>query len=208
MAAKCLILTAVVVCVLLSTTQSQAQLLTTFDTGLDGWTVTGEDGAAWDADAGNPGGCLSINDEGVPSHNYVIAPLSHLGDWSAAGPTDSLVAEVYCDIIVGYVLTPAYIFRLEGPGGAARALIGSDYIPVQETWNRYAMAAYRGSAQKNSVVVAEKTNPPGAGCMGTGVRRGLASRGLASGYRTQRSVSYPSRPTDPPSGSGRSTKLK
>lgn len=140
MSARTVVLIACMACFALGAVPSQAQVSTGFDADLEGWMVTGDNSAAWEPATGNPGGCLSVNDWAIGDMNYIIAPMPYLGGWSAATASDSLVAEIYFDLLSGSVINPAYIFRLAGPGGAARALIGSGYYPAENVWNRYAVS--------------------------------------------------------------------
>jgi hypothetical protein len=112
---------------------------TTFDVGLEGWTVTGDNASAWSGTGGNPGGCLKVNDLVTGDMNYAVAPLAFHGDWSALDGTGTLSAEIYEDRTSGSWIAPAYIFRIAGPGGAARALSGSAYLPLDGTWNLYSV---------------------------------------------------------------------
>ena len=140
MSARIVVLIACVACFALGAVPSQAQVSTGFDADLEGWMVTGDNSAAWEDTTGNPGGCLSVNDWAIGDMNYIIAPLPYQGDWSVSTSSDSLVAEIYFDLLSGSVINPAYIFRIAGPGGAAKALIGSAYYPVQNVWNKYVVS--------------------------------------------------------------------
>ena len=51
----------------------EAQLSSTFDTDLEGWMITGDNSAAWEAATGNPDGCLSVNDLVSGVHNYLVS---------------------------------------------------------------------------------------------------------------------------------------
>lgn len=115
-----------------------AQVDSTFDTDLQGWLVTGDNSAAWEATTGNPGGCLSVNDWAVGSMNYTIAPPEYHGDWSGMTAGDSISAQIYYQHIgSGYQVYPAYIFRIAGPGGAAHTMEGTSYHPTEGVWTTY-----------------------------------------------------------------------
>jgi len=114
------------------------QVATTFDAGLEGWQVTGDNASAWESATGNPGGCLAVNDLATGDMNYIIAPPTYHGDWSGMTAADSISAEIYLNNTSGgTVVNPAYIFRIAGPGGAAHTLVGAAYLPGQGVWTLY-----------------------------------------------------------------------
>jgi len=116
----------------------QAQVTSTFDTDLEGWQVTGDNSAAWEETTGHPGGCLSVNDWAIGDMNYIIAPPKYHGDWSSMTASDSISAEIYFENTSGgAAISPAYIFRIAGPGGAAHALAGSSNYPAHGAWTKY-----------------------------------------------------------------------
>jgi len=133
-------LVACTACAVLVASPSQAQVSTTFDFDIEGWTVTGDNSAAWEATTGNPGGCLSVNDWAVGDMNYIIAPVAYLGDWSVATSSDSITADIFLHRGSGGSIPPAYIFRLAGPGGEALALSGAGYFPIEDVWNTYTVS--------------------------------------------------------------------
>lgn len=115
-----------------------AQVESTFDTDVDGWQVTGDNSAAWEATTGNPGGCLSVNDHATGGMNYIVAPSKFHGDWSAMTAADSISAQIYYQHLGGgYQVYPAYIFRIAGPGGAAYTMVGTTYHPTEGVWTTY-----------------------------------------------------------------------
>lgn len=115
-----------------------AQVESTFDTNVDGWLVTGDNSAAWESTAGNPGGCLSVNDHATGGMNYIVAPSKFHGDWSAMTAADSISAQIYYQHLGGgYQVYPAYIFRIAGPGGAAYTMVGTTYHPTEGVWTTY-----------------------------------------------------------------------
>ncbi len=116
---------------------ARAQVASTFDADLEGWRVTGDNSAAWEADTGNPGGCLAVNDRATGAMNYVIAPPTYHGDWTGMTAADSLSVDIYLKNLGGGVVNPEYIFRIAGPGGAARALSGAAYYPADGVWTHY-----------------------------------------------------------------------
>lgn len=56
---------------------AEAGIQTHFDTDLEGWRVTGDNAAAWNAN-GHPGGCLYVNDLAVIEPRQVCAWFSRL----------------------------------------------------------------------------------------------------------------------------------
>ncbi|OHB61360.1 MAG: hypothetical protein A2Y12_16430 [Planctomycetes bacterium GWF2_42_9] len=115
-----------------------AQVSSTFYTDIEWWLVTGDNGAAWEATTGNPGGCLSVNDLAVGNMNYIIAPTKYHGNWSGMSVADSISAQIfYNNIGGGYEVYPEYIFRISGPGGAAHTMSGQTFHPVKGTWTTY-----------------------------------------------------------------------
>ncbi|MBN2513585.1 MAG: hypothetical protein JXB18_11665 [Sedimentisphaerales bacterium] len=115
-----------------------AEVMSTFDTDIGGWMVTGDNSATWEVATGNPGGCLSVNDHATGDMNYVIAPPKYHGSWSAMTATDTLSAQIYFQHIgSGYNVNPAYIFRIAGPGGSAYTMTGASAFPTEGTWRTY-----------------------------------------------------------------------
>lgn len=98
-----------------------AQVISTFDTDLDGWRIIGDNSALWQATGGNPGGCLDVNDLAVGSTNYASAPSKFLGNWSAFTTADSIFFDIYEVNTSGGAWIAVHHVRIEGPGGAAWA---------------------------------------------------------------------------------------
>lgn len=118
---------------------STAQVVTTFDTDLEGWLVTGDNSASWEPTTGNPGGCLSVNDLATGIHNYAIAPPVYLGDWSGFTAADTLAFDVYLhNTSGGSHSTGPYMMRVAGPGGAAYAIDPEANYPPDRIWTTYA----------------------------------------------------------------------
>jgi hypothetical protein len=114
---------------------ARAAVITGFDTGLDGWRVTGDNAMTWQSTGGNPGGCMSVNDLATGDNNLSVASPAYLGDWRAMSPSDSLTADFWFVNSSGGALYYApYFFRIAGPGGSALALVGT--IPPQSAWTR------------------------------------------------------------------------
>jgi DNA-binding beta-propeller fold protein YncE len=113
----------------------KAQVASTFDTGLDGWKINGDNSAVWQATGGNPGGCLDVNDQAVGSMNWAIAPLKFLGDWSGFALTDSICFDIYEVNTSGGAWVPVEHVWIEGPLGRAWAIDpGLPVPPPSGTW--------------------------------------------------------------------------
>ena len=107
------------VCSITATT-IQAQVSTTFDSSLEGWWVTGDNGASFDALHGIPAGCLSVNDLAFGPINYAVAPKVYHGDWLHLTASDYLSVDIFHSSSDPDDIPAAYIFRIAGPGGAAQ----------------------------------------------------------------------------------------
>ena len=74
--------------------QSRASIISTFDTGLDGWSGLASQGPAsqysWGPTGGNPGGYFDFIDQSATS-GTITAPTKFLGNWSALNGTGSLM---------------------------------------------------------------------------------------------------------------------
>lgn len=57
-------------------------VVSTFDTGMDGWDDTGSSDISWQSSGGNPGGYIFFDDSGGAQFSKVFAPAKFLGDWS------------------------------------------------------------------------------------------------------------------------------
>lgn len=130
------ILAAVVLCALVATASSaDAQVISTFDTDLDGWRIIGDNSSVWQATGGNPGGCLDVNDLATGATNWASAPYKFLGDWRAFTPADSIFFDVYEVNTSGGAWLAVHHVRIEGPGGAAWANdVRVATPPPQGTW--------------------------------------------------------------------------
>ena len=109
---------------------------TTFDADLEGWAVFGDNVFYWTDGAGNPGGCLQIDDDAIGEWGLATAPPAYLGDWSAFAPTDSLVYDAIHIPLGSQTGNPPVMFRIEGPGGAATATQAG--FPAH-VWNHFAI---------------------------------------------------------------------
>ncbi len=113
-----------------------AQVSSTFDAGLDGWQVTGDNASTWQPTGGNPGGCLAVNDLAEGDYNYAVAPPRYLGDWSAATAADSLAVDYRLETLSGSPLSRS-VFVISGPGGRAAS---AAVHPPELVWTTYQVA--------------------------------------------------------------------
>lgn len=118
---------------LLTASPARALVSTTFDSSLEGWLVTGDNASAWSATGGNPGGCFDVNDLASGATNLASAPPAYLGNWSAMTGSDTIAVDLFFQHLSGSIVPPGYLFRISGPGGAARALPG--YVPALNVWS-------------------------------------------------------------------------
>jgi DNA-binding beta-propeller fold protein YncE len=112
---------ALVLAILAAAAPLGAQVLSTFDTDLDGWRILGDNSALWQSTGGNPAGCLDVNDRAVGDINWASAPYKFLGNWSAFTPADSIFFDIYEVNTSGGAWLAVHHVRIEGPGGAAWA---------------------------------------------------------------------------------------
>jgi len=95
------------------------EIVSDFDSGLDGWTnELGDGSTSWASSGGNPGGFLHFNDNFAAE--WAVAPSKFLGDWRRF----NMVGKIIFDhrlISIGenaYEFLP-YEVRISGPGGSA-----------------------------------------------------------------------------------------
>ncbi len=72
---------------------ARADIISTFDTGLDGWSGLASQGPAsqysWGPTGGNPGGYFDFIDQ-APTSGTITAPAQFLGNWSSLNGNGSL----------------------------------------------------------------------------------------------------------------------
>ena len=112
-----------------------AQVRNTFDKGLEGWLITGDNSCEWQPIQGNPGGCLDVNDWASGDLNVAVAPHQFLGDWSNM-PEDTILSLDYRFSNEGGSIFTQHIFEISGPGGTARS---SELYspPPTDLWRNY-----------------------------------------------------------------------
>nr|NQU91316.1 hypothetical protein [Bacteroidota bacterium] len=52
----------------------QGQIISDFSNNADNWHSEGDGAYYWESDAGNPGGCLRVDDDATGGMNYAYAP--------------------------------------------------------------------------------------------------------------------------------------
>lgn len=112
-----------------------AQVISTFNTDLEGWMITGDNAFIWQPAGGNPDGNLDVNDLATGAHNYAAAPRKFLGDWSGFTSADRITCDVYVlNTSGGSRSTGTYVFRIAGPGGSAWAVDAVANYPPLGVW--------------------------------------------------------------------------
>jgi len=108
-------------------------VLTTFDSGLDGWTSNTPAEVTWADSGGNPGGYARFEDATI-NDTYLIAPPRYLGDWSGLDGVESISYDHNVIWITGSAFPRApYTVVISGPGG--QATWTGAYAPRQPGWN-------------------------------------------------------------------------
>ncbi len=95
-----------------------SDIISDFESGLDGWTVIGVGSAEWIANGGNPGGFAYYLDYGGDDHNWAVAPWKFLGDWREHSFVQVDIKVFQTDI------TESFEFWISGPGGSAKYYSG------------------------------------------------------------------------------------
>jgi len=127
----------------------QAQVVSDFETGTpDGWTSEGDGIYYWESGTGNPGGCMRVDDDATGNMNRAFAPLKFLGNWSLAGATDTLKADIFLHKIATTYVTSNFVFRIAGPGGQATAILSP--TPASDVWTHYKVSLSSTDWQLNS----------------------------------------------------------
>ncbi|MGA2797559.1 MAG: PEP-CTERM sorting domain-containing protein [Thermoguttaceae bacterium] len=107
-------------------TASNADVLSNFNSGLDGWTAITSNGTplslSYDSIDGNPGGCVTTGLPELGDSYWMVAPAAFLGDWSKYNSIGTLSWDRIGS--GGYLCgTPDSELRstviISGPGGTA-----------------------------------------------------------------------------------------
>ncbi len=92
----------------------------TFDSGLEGWTLAGNGSLSHDPEGGNPGGYARFGDAWGPhGDGWLVAPAEFLGDWSAL---DAVGMLFWDHRVINGGEGPTYLraqAAFSGPGGSA-----------------------------------------------------------------------------------------
>jgi DNA-binding beta-propeller fold protein YncE len=99
---------------------ASAQVSTTFDADLEGWTIVGDNTHFWNPTGGNPDGCLEVPDDASGPWSVAVAPSAYLGNWRDMTPSDSLSYDVLFLPTAGTTGNPPAVLRITGPHGSAR----------------------------------------------------------------------------------------
>ncbi len=103
----------------------------------DGWLSEGDGQYQWEAVLGNPGGCFRVDDDATGDMNRAYAPYKFLGSWQNATETDYISADIKVSQASGSYVATNYVFRIQGPGGLATAIINP--TPSTELWVPYSV---------------------------------------------------------------------
>jgi len=114
-----------------------AQVTSDFETDIENWYSEGDGDFEWEIGTGNPGNNFRVNDDATGDINLSYAPNKFLGDWSNALTTDYISADIYLNQISGGYTNSNFVFQIEGPGGKAKALEGTN--PPFYTWVTYSV---------------------------------------------------------------------
>jgi len=110
----------------LTFTYSISQVVSDFETDIENWYSEGDGDYEWEIGTGNPGNNFRVNDDATGDINLSYAPSKFLGDWSSATTNDYISIDLYLNQISGGYSTSNFVFQIEGPGGKAKALEGTD----------------------------------------------------------------------------------
>jgi PKD repeat protein len=115
---------------------AQAQIISNFEGGdTDNWHSEGDGDYYWEDATGNPGACFRVDDDATGDWNNAFAPVKFLGNWSAANTTDYVTADIFLHPVATSYGSNIFVFQISGPGGTAKAFIGSQ--PPFDTWTTY-----------------------------------------------------------------------
>lgn len=144
---------------------SAQAVISTFDTGTEGWTAQGdvEHPIEWSATGGNPGGHVVIDDRTVGGVTYFVAPAAFLGNKSAA-----LGTNLTFDIMQVYPGSPNQFdssdVMLQGGGTTLVYNAGSN--PPNNVWTSYAVPLSAPGWKVNALDGAAATTEQFAAVMG------------------------------------------
>jgi laminin B (domain IV)/PEP-CTERM motif-containing protein len=131
---------------------AQADIVSTFNTDTQGWTVVGDEvgPVTWVSSGGNPGGYVSVTDSVVGGVMYFVAPDAYFGDHSGAYGT-----ALTFDLIQRYPDSPNQFdddvgdVVLKGSGLTLAYDLANN--PVNGTWTPYSVSLTAGSWRLDSL---------------------------------------------------------
>jgi len=121
----------------LTFTYSISQVVSDFEADIENWYSEGDGDYEWEIGTGNPGNNFRVNDDATGDINLSYAPSKFLGDWSSATTNDYISIDLYLNQISGGYSNSNFVFQIEGPGGRAKALEGTD--PPFYLWTTYSV---------------------------------------------------------------------
>ncbi|HPE57659.1 MAG TPA: PKD domain-containing protein [Bacteroidales bacterium] len=114
-----------------------SQVTSDFESDIEGWYSEGDGDYLWEIGTGNPGNNFRVNDDATGDINLSYAPVKFLGNWSNATTSDYISADIFLHQNSGSYIENNFVFQIEGPGGKAQALLGTN--PPLDTWQNYSV---------------------------------------------------------------------
>ncbi|MBN2173920.1 MAG: hypothetical protein JW731_07305 [Bacteroidales bacterium] len=114
------------------------QVTSDFETNIEGWYSEGDGDYEWEIGTGTPGNNFRVNDDATGDINLSYAPAKFLGNWSNTTAGDFLSADIFLHQISGGYANGNFVFQIEGPGGKAKALEGTNPNPF-DAWITYSV---------------------------------------------------------------------
>jgi Laminin B (Domain IV)/PEP-CTERM motif len=137
---------------LFGTAAAQADIVSTFNTDTQGWTVVGDEAGpvTWVSSGGNPGGYVSVTDSVVGGTMYFVAPDAYFGNHSGAYGT-----ALTFDLIQNYPDSPNQFDDSLGDvvlmGSGLTLAYDLANNPVNGTWTPYSVSLTAGSWRLDSL---------------------------------------------------------
>ncbi|MCB2219856.1 MAG: PKD domain-containing protein [Bacteroidetes bacterium] len=113
-----------------------SQVISDFETDIEGWYSEGDGDYLLELGTGNPGNNFRVNDDATGDINLSYAPPKFLGAWSGATTSDYISADIFHHQINGGYAAGNFVFQISGPGGTAKALEGTNPT-LFDTWITY-----------------------------------------------------------------------
>lgn len=124
---------------MLNATLVFADLVSTFDTDMEGWRPGGYDDSvilSWTGDGGNPGGYLSGEDNKGNDWWYFISPTSWAGNWSGYSSLEFDLKIFYAEGTVATVAAPPMVVIYDGDGNKLEWTDKNNFPPNFD-WTHY-----------------------------------------------------------------------